>query len=191
MELAVEHLVRRGIPTIGYLGSDVVADPPRDAVNKYAGFLEALRRRGLEPAASVHLGWRQFVPDEADVAGYEVGREMARAAARPCGLLCEGDRVALGLMAGLSDGGLRVPEDVAVIGFDGIAEGRCSRPRLTTVAHPRDHLVELSLDALIGHVEDRDAPPIHVKLEPHLIVRESCGAGLPRSENDHESSVTR
>jgi LacI family transcriptional regulator len=189
MEQAVEHLVRMGITAIGYLGNDVVADPSAEASTKYAGFLAALRRRKLEPAASIHQSWRQFIPDESDVAGYEVGRELAAAPTRPRALLCEGDRVALGLIAGLEDGGLRVPQDVAVIGFDGIAEGRLSRPRLTTIAHPLDQLVELGLGALLGQIEDADAPAEHVTLKPRLIVRQSCGAASHHHPNTKEERL--
>lgn len=176
MELAVAHLMRLGITAIGYLGNDVVADPPAEATTKFAGFLAAMRRRGREPAACIHQSWRQFIPDESDVAGYEVGRELARAATRPEALICEGDRVALGLIAGLEDGGLDVPRDLAVIGYDGIAEGRLSRPALTTVAQPREQLVELGLAALLRQIEEPDAPSAPVTLAPRLIVRQSCGA---------------
>jgi LacI family transcriptional regulator, galactose operon repressor len=176
MEQAVAHLVQLGITAIGYLGNDVVADPPPESTSKFAGFLAALRRRDLAPAACIYQSWRQFIPDESDVAGYEVGRELAAGSTRPRALLCEGDRVALGLIAGLEDGGLHVPQDVAVIGYDGIAEGRLSRPPLTTVAQPSEQLVELGLAALLRQIEDPDAPAEPITLEPRLIVRQSCGA---------------
>jgi LacI family transcriptional regulator len=116
------------------------------------------------------------VPDGAREAGYEVGRALAADAARPQAMLCEADSVALGMIAGLFDGGVRVPHEMAVIGFDGIAEGRFSRPRLTTIAHPLDQLVEIGLSALLCQIEDSEAPTEHRMLEPQLIVRESCGA---------------
>jgi LacI family transcriptional regulator len=179
MEQAVAHLVRLGITAIGYLGNDVVADPPPESSSKFAGFLAALRRRNLAPAACIHQSWRQFIPDESDLAGYGVGRELASASRRPRALICEGDRVALGLIAGLVDGGHRVPQDVAVIGYDGIAEGRISRPSLTTVAQPLERLVELGLAGLLRQIEDPKAPAEPVTLAPRLIIRQSGGAASP------------
>jgi DNA-binding LacI/PurR family transcriptional regulator len=177
MEQAVEHLTRMGITRIGYVGSDIVEEVPAGAFGKYAGFFTALKRRGLEPAARIRPRWERFVPDGTREAGHEIGRALAADGARPRAMLCEGDPVALGMIAGLCDGGLRVPQDVAVIGFDGIAEGQFSRPRLTTIAHPLDRLVEIGLNALLRQIEDSDAPTEHLMLEPQLIVRESCGAG--------------
>jgi LacI family transcriptional regulator len=179
MEQAVDHLVRLGMTRIGYVGLDVVARLPQDSSTKCAGFLTALGRRGLEPVLCARPRYEQFMPDGARQGGYELGREIAAAAMRPRAMLCEGDLLALGLIRGLRDGGARVPQEVAVIGFDGIAEGQFSEPRLTTIAQPRDSLVELGLNALFRQIENPEAPPERVMLEPRLIVRESCGAVCP------------
>lgn len=177
MEQAVDHLVRQGLVRIGYTGSDVEPDAPSDSPHKYAGFLAALARRGFAPSAAIRLPWPRIVPDQSREAGYEIGRELAATDTRPQALLCESDTVALGAIAGLRDGGVRVPGDMAVIGFDDIAEGRFSQPRLTTIAHPVQQLAELGLNALLRQVDDPEAPPERTLLVPPLIVRESCGAG--------------
>jgi len=109
-------------------------------------------------------------------AAYEVARDLARWPQPPDAIVCASDLVALSLMAGLREEGRRVPEDIAVIGFDGIPEGEFSDPPLTTIAQPVDQLVPLALDMLLAQIADPDLPVQRMALEPPLVVRRSCGA---------------
>ncbi|MBB5080387.1 LacI family DNA-binding transcriptional regulator [Nonomuraea endophytica] len=85
------------------------------------------------------------------------------------GVLCYNDLVALGLIEGLADLGVRVPADVSVVGVDDILPGRLNRPKLTTVAMPTDAAGRAAVDLLLG------AETGPVKLPTALIVRESTG----------------
>jgi LacI family transcriptional regulator len=174
MEQAVEHLVRRGLCEMGYVGTDVVPSPWRHS--KYHALLEAIRRRGLRPGPCFRLP----VPDPwpRDIWGYscQLGRELAASPPLPRVLFFESDLLALGAMRGLHDGGVRVPADVAVIGFDNIPEGMIGIPGLTTVAQPVEELVRHGLATLLRLMEEPDSEPTRLFLKPRLIVRESCGA---------------
>src|SRR5207249_3912989 len=105
----------------------------------------------------------------------------------PDAVLCSGDLIALGVLAALGDRGIQVPEDVAMVGFDGVADGAFSRPRLTTIAHPIADMVEQGIDALFHLMALPDASPQRVTLTPRLIVRESCGAALAVGTRRHAS----
>ena len=75
--------------------------------------------------------------------------------------------------------GLRVPEDMAVVGFDGVALTGFSSPTLTTVEHPRQELGRQAATSLIERLEGAERPEAHSLLPGRLLIRESCG-GLKR-----------
>jgi LacI family transcriptional regulator len=98
------------------------------------------------------------------------------------------DLMAIGVLRGIAARGLRVPEDIAVVGFDGISLGRYTQPPLTTMAQPIREIGKLATDLVLSRVNgERKEPQIH-RLETKLVVRTSCGvitqkraAGKPRS----------
>lgn len=83
------------------------------------------------------------------------------------------DLIAIGAMAALASAGRRVPEEVAVVGFDGIPMGAFTRPALTTVAQDTKRAGELLVQTLINLISGQGAQC--VTLPPRLIVRGSCG----------------
>lgn len=188
---AVDHLAEQGITRMAYAGIDVgLANPLQP--NKYQGFLIALRRHGLDPAQCLRLPAPGPAPRDARAVGYQVGRELAGSPERPQALLCMTDVIALGALAGLRDGGIAVPREMAVVGYDGIAEGEFSHPRLTTLGQPLTEMVERGLTALLHRIDVPDAAPERILLTPRLIVRESCGAkpALDRVESSLERKVS-
>jgi LacI family transcriptional regulator len=152
IERAVAHLVRLGRTRIGYLGYEV--------------------------GEAMHCPFPSLAPAEIRTVGYEAGARLAALPRLPEAVICGGDQIALGVIAALVERANRVPEDVAVIGFDGIADGAFSRPRLTTLAHPIAGLVEQGLATVLHLMKEPNAPPRRVTLTPELVVRESCGGLL-------------
>jgi LacI family transcriptional regulator len=111
-------------------------------------------------------------------------------ATRPTAMVAFNDRTAIGALRGFYEAGIRVPEDVAIVGFHDIGTARYTTPALTTVGHPRVELGEMAAEALFtllegGAVETRD------RIVPvWLTVRESCGAKSPgTSDATHSASV--
>jgi len=91
---------------------------------------------------------------------------------RPTAVTCYNDLVALGVYRALTELGLRVPDDVSVVGFDGIEVGALGRIGLTTVAQPRERLAEAGIRLLLERIDgDPAAPSRRVLLDPELIVR--------------------
>jgi len=99
-------------------------------------------------------------------------------------VLAYNDLVAIGLIEGLYERGVRVPEDMSVIGVDDIGAGRLNRPKLTTIAMPTAAAGRLAVDLLLQSVGDTAAPTI-ASLETSLVIRESTGE--VRSELRHHA----
>ena len=163
--LLVEHLCATGRQRLSYVnGIDTVSNRVRRKA-----VLEALQGRGIEPRI------REYTAASADPAGAE---EVARLVAheRPDALICYDDKMALRLLDALRSLGVRVPEEVAVTGFDGVPYAAISNPRLTTVAQPADRLGEIAAELLCLAIETGAAPP-DVLLPVDLMVRESSTRG--------------
>jgi LacI family transcriptional regulator len=84
------------------------------------------------------------------------------------------DTVAMGVIRALQDIGRRVPEDVSVVGYDGIEMGKYFIPRLTTVAQPINEIARESVAMLMGMLEHGEEPR-HITVDAELILRESVG----------------
>ena len=172
---ATEHLIRLGHRRIGFVGRwnrDEMLVTSTSVV-KWSGYLHALQAHGLAPERI-----------EADgptlEAGYRMGLRLGRTSNRPTAFVCWGDMPAIGMCRGLREAGVRVPEEVGVVGFDGLEVGAYCAPPLTTVAHSLTEICREAVGLLIGQLSG-EAEVKSVMVRPRLIVRESCGAGCDRS----------
>jgi LacI family transcriptional regulator len=155
--LAVEHLVALGHERIGYVSQRAMEATTKRA--RAEAFERALERRGLEPRGEV---------DEEDVG------ELLRGSRRPTALVAATDHVAVRLIERLDAAGVRVPDDVSIVGFDGIAIGALSRIGLTTVAQPGDELARQAVSLLLNRIaRGHDAAPEQHRLTPQLVIRAS------------------
>lgn len=151
--------------------------------------IAAIGRESKEGTASVRLrGYRQAlkqagIGDEPDlvVGVADYGRENGRQAMEallalpepPDAVFCFNDLMAIGALRACADAGVAVPEQVAVAGFDDIAEGRFFNPTLTTVAADLDVLSQEALRLLLQRVDGDDSPAVSVKVPWTLRIRES------------------
>jgi LacI family transcriptional regulator len=161
-----EHLASRGYRRIAYVspyafGEDRHEEPRHQA---YKGVCAAA---GLKPEF-VLLG-----EEETRAAGKQAGLEIAArpAASRPDAVFCHNDVIAMGVYCGLRRAGLRVPDDVAVVGFDGVDEAQYLEVSLTTVRTPADILCRRALEVLSRRLAgDRETPPRQVIVPTELVV---------------------
>jgi DNA-binding LacI/PurR family transcriptional regulator len=168
---ATAHLIALGRRRIAAIGAQHTAEAATARL-RLAGWSAALGDAGLPadpaliaPAPSWH---------RAD--GATAVRELLAREPRPDAVLCFNDTLALGAIRALHDAGLKVPEDVAVAGFDDIEDGRYSIPTLTTVAPDKADLARVAVDLLAARVAGGDADPPREQTVPHrLIIRESTG----------------
>lgn len=174
--LATAYLLDLSHPTVHHVSGP--ASWP-DLRERAAGWRQALSARGLPAPAMM------CAPDLSARSGYRAGRAAAvgitARGAQITALLCAGDHLALGVLRGLQDAGLRVPEDVSVLGFDDIPESAYFGPPLTTMRLDYHELgrraLETLVDRLDSHTRDdvREAPgSAGAAVHLDLVSRDSC-----------------
>lgn len=169
-----EHLVREhGHVRVEFVGATEMTD----YAERFDGMRVALADLGLPVPDAV------LDPTPLGAAGpFPVLRRLlaGRADGRdglPDALVCASDQHALDVLCLLRDAGVRVPDDVAVTGFDGVVAGRVFTPSLTTCRQPMEAMGRLAVDVLTASLEDPGAPPVDVTLPVRPLYRASCGCG--------------
>ncbi|WP_278236646.1 LacI family DNA-binding transcriptional regulator [Isoptericola sp. AK164] len=168
--LATEHLLDLGHANVVH-----VAGPQDwfDARERWAGWREALVARGIQPARPRECSW-----SAGD--GYAAGRDLAEAVGSgegPTAVFAGNDQLALGVLRALWERGLRVPDDVSVVGFDDVAGSAYFVPPLTTVRQPFAELGARSVAMVLSSLEGE---PVAVqRIEPELVVRSSTAPPPP------------
>ncbi len=170
---ATEHLLATGRTRIAAVGHQ--PDSIREsgvAQLRLRGWEEALRDAGLEPDPQL-LGQVPTFRREDGVAA--MADVLDRGGARPDAVFCFNDTLALGAMRQLADRGLRVPQDVAVIGIDDVADGRFAVPTLSTVAPDKQGIARTAVRMLAERLEPagHQLVPRDVRARFELVPRES------------------
>ncbi|MBV8279485.1 MAG: LacI family DNA-binding transcriptional regulator [Verrucomicrobia bacterium] len=120
--------------------------------------------------------------------GYTAVQTLLDQPNRITAVFAANDLMAMGVLRGIAARDLRVPEDIAVVGFDGIALGRYTQPPLTTMAQPIREIGKLATELVLSRVNgERKEPRIH-RLETTLVVRKSCG--IPAQKRDGAKKST-
>ncbi|WP_326767623.1 LacI family transcriptional regulator [Streptomyces sp. NBC_01591] len=145
-----------------------------DAEARFTGFQEACREAGLPVPDAPTMRTTMMTQAE----GFRVTDALLdRGGERPQAMLFANDQMAVGGLHALERRGIRVPEDIAVTGFDGIPLSRLVRPPLTTVRQPMRRLGEEAVELLVQRLADRDRDPVSLMLPVSLARRASCGCG--------------
>jgi DNA-binding LacI/PurR family transcriptional regulator len=167
-ELATQHLIGLGHQRIGYVAGPDYYLPTRQ---KAAGREAALRAAGLEPDGLVVHG-DDFTVEN----GRETLRMLLELDSPPTGVICSSDLMAIGVLQEAAARGLRVPEDLSVVGFDGIEAAAWTTPGLTTVEQPIQEIAETAVNALRTLMAEPDKPLPDYSFRPRLRVRASTAA---------------
>ena len=168
--LAGAHLVETGRRRITYV---TAPETVRQSRERGIGLAEALRRRGVGPAQHVVL------PTLTGAAGYTATSEVLRQ--RPDAVFCANDIVALGLLRGLLEAGVRIPRDIALVGYDDIEFAATAAVPLTSVSQPA-HDLGRTAAALLAAERNAGSGHVHenVVFQPELVIRASTAQELPR-----------
>ncbi|QJU56354.1 LacI family DNA-binding transcriptional regulator (plasmid) [Herbiconiux sp. SALV-R1] len=162
IRLAFDHLVGLGHDSIAYV-SGIVGT--HTATDRREAYLELAAEHGMDP---IEFG---------DGIGAEAGERAAIAIeampTRPTAVIAANDLVAFGLISALGERGIRVPEHISVVGFDGLPLGARSNPPLTSVQQPITEMGRIAIELAEQAVATDDIQ--HVVLEPTLLVRSSTG----------------
>jgi len=166
--LAVEHLIAHGHRRIAFIGGPAASSARRDRLR---GYRDAMARHGL-PVDGALLPTSPSTRD----GGHAAIGGLLTLADPPTAALCYNDVVAFGVMLGLQATGRVVGRDVAVAGFDDIAEAALWYPALTTVSVQPRRIGAEAARLLLERIAHPDELPRRVILPPTLAVRASCGA---------------
>src|SRR5262245_60662575 len=169
----VEHLLQLGHRRIAY-----ISGPQRlkSAQRRLLAFSKTMKKydASLRTEPSIYEG------DFKATGGQMAVAEILRQKTAPTAILAANDLMAIGALGELKKAGLRVPEDISVIGFDDIAFAALTDPPLTTIALPREEIGRAAVEALLNTIKDSGRLGQEYKIAPALIVRESTGPAPPR-----------
>lgn len=163
-QLAGRHLLELGRKRIAFLG-DASSHYP-EFLARFNGCESALREHGLSLDRKLQVDASSSEED-----GQRAARELLARGVAFDAVFAGSDLIAIGAMAALRDSGKRVPQDVAVVGFDGMPQARYSTPPLTTVVQDTQLAGRLLVDNLLKQV--REQPVDSIMIPPQLAVRGS------------------
>jgi LacI family transcriptional regulator len=147
-----------------------------DATERLVGYRSAMRHAGID----VPNEW-ELPGDFTEDSGYRAVASLLAITPRPTAVFAANDSMAIGAMSALREAGLRVPEDMAVVGFDDVPLARYMSPRLTSVHVAIAELGARAVETLLHAVANKNAHERrHHRLATTLVIRDSCGTRLPR-----------
>lgn len=168
-KLAGAHLIERGRRRLAFLGH--ADDHYPEFAQRYRGMCQALEDAGIAPERALQ---RDAITTEE--AGYAATRSLIASGQRFDGIFAASDLIAIGAMRALAEAGLKVPGDVALVGFDDIPSASLTNPPLTTIMQDIGGAGERLVETLLAKIEEREGPDN--RLPTRLIVRASSG-GAP------------
>jgi LacI family transcriptional regulator len=167
-EMATAHLIERGCRRIAHIGGQ--SSSP--ALDRVLGYKNALRRAGMGIDESL-IVTRARVEESGDAVGFELMQTLLQAEEPPDGVFCYNDLTALGAMDAALKAGLRIPEDVAMIGCGNLRYARYLRVPLSSIDQHAEELGRRAGHMAVELSEKRDLQPQTVLVPPTLVIRES------------------
>ncbi|MBI3731539.1 MAG: LacI family DNA-binding transcriptional regulator [Burkholderiales bacterium] len=171
----MRHLVRQGHKQIA-----MIAGPEKnfEAQERLRGYRDALKEFLPKSKEQIWLG------DFTEESGWKVGAQVISMRSRPDAIFAANDMMAIGCLSTLTDAGLKVPDDIALVGYDDIPTSRFISPPLTTVRVRISEMGSLAFQSLVAIIEDVQTQNLDQNIEPHilrteLVIRSSCGAKNP------------
>ncbi len=159
---AIEHLISLGHKEIGILGGEMSIS--QTALLRYRGCEKAFKEYGMtfEPE-------KQYVPGYFTISdGYYAMGTLLNRMPEVTAVFAVSDVMAIGAIRAIKDRGLRVPEDISVIGFDGIDIGKYTVPRLTTIRQHREEMATRGVEILLNCLNDK-VTAVH-EIEPFYLI---------------------
>lgn len=167
--LATAHLLDMGCTRVAHIrGQD-----NSTGVGRFEGYRQALRRCGI-PYSEDYVVRRNYVDTETTRQGAEAMRQLLERDPRPDGVFCFNDPLAIGAMSTILEAGLRIPEDIALIGCGNLPNNDCLRVPLSSVDQQSDMIGRRTAELVLNLIEAKQAPRARtIILEPSLVVRSS------------------
>lgn len=166
-----KHILGLGRTKIAYLGGP---EGSRISKEKFKGFKKALDEAGIEVRDHYLTGGRYHFQT-----GYQAAMEFMRLPNPPDAIVCGNDVLAIGCVKYLTHNGFKVPEDVAVIGMDGIQLSYIYDPSISTIAMPIQEMCQASVDLLINKIDKPRSKNKQIIYNTSLVVRRSTEKNAP------------
>lgn len=166
--LALNHLVSLGHKEIAFMKGSAVST---DTEDRWKAIRQVAKELGVRMRADlvIQLEGNDGTPQ----LGYPFAKQLL-ARRRPfTALFAYNDISAIGSIRAFEDAGLRVPEDVSVVGFDDISIAEYNKPSLTTVRQPLEKMGEIAAQTLLNRIEEHEEWVPEIAVEPELVVRDS------------------
>lgn len=164
---AVEHLIKLGHTRIAHISGPLEFSGSRD---RYKGYQQALLQNDFK-IDSMLVQEGDFTLES----GYNLMLKFIAMEHPPTAVFTANDEMAMGVVKAAKDHGLKVPEDLAVVGFDNISFSAIFEPALTTIAQPLFKMGQVSMQLLLQQIQGVQVSKIQHILESELIIRDSCG----------------
>lgn len=166
--LAVEHLIRLGHREIGVIGGSSESSV---GFERLEGGKKALAAYGLDVISDYSLEG-----DFSKGSGYQGGKKFLQMSEPPTAIFAANDYMALGAYQAITEEGVKIPEEIALIGFNDIEFTSTKGIELTTIGQKKYEMGALAVKTLLERVEGRKlGSPEEIILEPELIIRKTCG----------------
>ena len=170
VETAMDHLIKLGHHRIAFISGPMKLASAR---MRYKAFMESTARDHLDDNPRLIEEGNHRVDG-----GQSAMQKILASGARPTAVLASNDLTAIGAMGAIAEAGLRVPEDISVVGYDDIQLSAFTMPPLTTVRLPRAEIANAAFHALLNAKQNNDSAPVqgeeHMVL-PNLVARKSTG----------------
>ncbi|EKF9476955.1 substrate-binding domain-containing protein [Vibrio cholerae] len=163
--MAAKHLIECGHKEIGCITGPLIRN---QAQMRYEGYKRALAEAGI----AINPDWIVESDFECE-GGYQAFEKLYERGKLPSALFVSNDMMAMGVIQAASQRGLRVPDDLSLIGYDDVHIAKFMTPALTTIHQPKYRLGKAAVDTLLYRLENPDTTAQVVQLEPTLVVRSS------------------
>ena len=173
--LALEHLKELGHEEIAFIKGQTISS---DSGVRWSAICEVARELGIRirPELTVQLEGT----DSSPAIGYPFAKQLLARKHPFTALFAYNDISAIGSIWALREEGLRVPEDISVVGFDDIPGAAYANPGLTTVRQPLLRMGQIAAQTVVDQIEGRGEYVPEIAIEPEFVVRESTGAAPAR-----------
>ncbi len=169
---AVKYLIELGHRDIGFISAPVEIIPLKDRLEGY----ERALHENMIPYSSSNVHIKDNIGRESVRDGYQLMQRIIRQRNYPRAFFIVSDTLAIGAMKAIRDFGMKVPDDIAIVGFDDIEMASFCEPPLTTMAQPKYEMGVKGMELLIKEMSGVRLRKKEIELEVELVVRESCCA---------------
>jgi DNA-binding LacI/PurR family transcriptional regulator len=165
---AVEYLIDLGHRKIGFIGPTQMKHQVFNE-HRYQGYVDAMEKHNI-PIPMEYIVDTILTAND----GYASMKSLILKENLPSAIFCGNDTVAMGVMKALDEHGIRVPEDISLVGFDNIDTSSYLKPPLTTIDIPKKELGRLAVKILLDRLETNRTYSVRLVLPFTMLVRESC-----------------